>query len=40
MIQQTCVKQYNIMSIMMFHVLLFAGDTHKINKQHVHFVPQ
>ena len=39
-IQQTCVQQCNFTFTVMFHVVLFIGDTHTKNEQHVHCVPQ
>ena len=38
-IQQTCVKQYDFVFTVMFHVVLFTRDAHTMNEQHVHFVP-
>ena len=39
-IQQICVQQYNFMFTVMFHVVLFTGDVHTTNKQHVHCILQ
>ena len=39
-IQQTCVQQYDFMFIVIFLILLFVGNLHTRNKQHVHCVPQ
>ena len=39
-IQQTRVQKYDFMFTLMFYVVLFTGELHKKNKQHVHFVPR
>ena len=37
-IQQTCVQQYDLMLTVMFHIVLFTGNIHTMNEQHVHCV--
>ena len=38
-IQQTYVQQYNLMLTVMFHIIMFTGNIHTMNEQHVHCVP-